>query len=231
VISIAKTKYRSLTKKNKPSLMNLIQEGNIGLMRAVDKFDYRRGFTIATYATWWIRQEINRSIPQDQLIPLTEKVPRDLETIHKTQERLANEGKDPYDYQLLAAETGIPPRRLKRMLNNEKAYLAPLSLDYVADYEDKKNRPLSEDLLSELPDPEEVELNSDLRRGLDLAMGNLSEREKKILMMRFGYYGGAPTLEEVGQEFDLTRERIRQIEKKALEKMGMNKTLQRLWEQ
>lgn len=219
VVKVAFEEYHKLQKKKKPPILNLIQQGNIGLMRAVDKFDPDKG-KITTYATWWIKQEISRAIPQDQIVTQPEDIAHDLKSIHDAQTRLLTENKNHYDYELLSKETGIGTRRIRNLVINEKSYFSPLSLDFVVDYDDSAHpTSLGDGIVSEWLNPEEEGQVSDLSKELVLAMEGLSDREQAILKLRFGFLDRAYTLEEVGQKFDLTRERIRQIEAKALEKL------------
>jgi len=226
VIDIAKEIYWFMRRKNKPSLMNMIQEGNIGLLRAVDKFDYRRGYTIATYATWWIKQGIGKSVHQDLLIPLPDDFVDDMLTITSAQEKLLSEGSNPYDIQQLILITKIRPKRVERILNHSQRYLVPLSLDY--EYEDDHYNPertLGERMVSEEPNPEQICTHSDLRKALESAMSTLKEKEREVLRLRF--FNNQQTLESIGVKYELTRERIRQIEAKALKKLRKKPDLRR----
>jgi len=197
------------------SLLDLVQEGNIGLMKAVDRFQYRRGFKFSTYATWWIRQAITRAIADhSRTIRIPVHMVETLNRISRVNRNLVNEiGREPTPEEL-AQRTGVPAKKVRLILESSRK---PLSLE----------TPIGED--SELGDfledksagsPNESLLNQDLTTQVERALSMLSPKEKEILRLRFGIgEEGEHTLEEVGKRFDVTRERIRQIEAKALRKL------------
>jgi len=216
VVSVAK-KYVS----RGMLFLDLIQEGNLGLIRAVDKYDYKRGFKFSTYATWWIRQAVTRSIAdQARTIRIPVHMVENVNKYIRIQRQLLQKlGREPNSDEI-AKLLDVTPDRVREII---KIAEETISLDTpIGEGEDAHISDFVED--SEVEAPLDAATFSMLQKDLQIVLNTLHDRERKIISLRFGLQDGLPrTLEEVGREFSLTRERIRQIEFKALSKLRNTK--------
>ncbi|PYM39320.1 MAG: RNA polymerase sigma factor RpoD [Candidatus Rokuibacteriota bacterium] len=215
VVSVAKRYLRS-----ELSLLDLVQEGNIGLMKAIDRFQYRRGFKFSTYATWWIRQALSRALAdQSRTIRIPVHIVEQLHRISRVNRTMVNElGRDPTPEEL-AQHAGVPANKVRMILESSRR---PLSLESPVGGDSELGDFLED---TSAGSPDDAILSQDLMTRVERALAILSPKEKEILRLRFGMGAeGERTLEEIGLRFAVTRERIRQIEVKALRKLRHPRT-------
>ncbi len=217
VISVA----RKYLRPGGVSLPDLIQEGNIGLLQAVDKFDYRRGFRFSTYAVWWIRQAVGRAIAdQARTVRLPVHIVDALSRLYRVREELTQKlGRKPTNEEI-AGEMAVPPERVQELL--KASALEPIDLETPISSEEEEEAGQLEDIIADtsLPAPEEEAALEQFREELVNILESLAPRERRVIQLRFGLLDGRPrTLDEIGDELGVSKERVRQIERQALSKL------------